>query len=246
MQEPFVDKRIFELCEEIQSKFPKAVLELSTNGALLSRDKAERLIPLLEGKPHEVWVSHHGIDKASHEEIMKINHERSTSNLINLIKEAKGRLNIRVRGSGSSRTGIGRHWFSRQEYFEYWYNLSKEHGFDLSWIDLDYFTYHDRAGTINREERGAGENNFGKVRDIGPGSPFHCSRLDEWLHIMWNGDIRLCCMDYHAEVKLPNLNDMTIEEYYRGKDFGRVAAQVTGQIESPDDFICKRCTSPGG
>lgn len=246
MQEPFVDKRIFELCEEIQSKFPKAVLELSTNGALLSRDKTERLISLLEGKPHEVWVSHHGIDKASHEEIMKINHERSTSHLINLIKEAKGRLNIRIRGSGSSRTGIGRHWFSRQEYFEYWYNLSKEHGFDLSWIDLDYFTYHDRAGTINREERGAGENNFGKVRDIGPGSPFHCSRLDEWLHVMWNGDIRLCCMDYHAEVKLPNLNDMTIEEYYRGKDFERVTAQVTGQIESPGDFICKRCTSPGG
>jgi MoaA/NifB/PqqE/SkfB family radical SAM enzyme len=99
MQEPFVDKRIFELCEEIQSKFPRAVLELSTNGALLSRDKTERLIPLLEGKPHEVWVSHHGIDKASHEEIMKINHERSTSHLINLIKEAKGRLNIRIRGS---------------------------------------------------------------------------------------------------------------------------------------------------
>jgi hypothetical protein len=53
-------------------------------------------------------------------------------------------------------------------------------------------------------------------------------------------------MDYHAEVKLPNLNDMTIEEYYRGKDFGQVAAQVTGQIESSDNFICKRCTSPGG
>lgn len=246
MQEPFVDKRMLELCEEIQEKFPGAILELSTNGALLTPDKVEKLIPMLEGKPHEIWVSHHGINKATHEEIMKINHERSTGHLINLIKEARGRLRIRVRGSGSSRNNTGRHWFTRQEYFDYWRRLANENNFDLGWIDLDYFTYHDRAGTIHREERGANQNNVGKVREIGPENRFACSRLQDWLHVMWNGDLRLCCMDYHGEVKLPNLNDMTISEYYLSRDFANLKDKVTGRVESEDDFICKRCTSPGG
>ena len=177
---------------------------------------------------------------------MKINHERSTRNLIELIKTSKGNLNIKIRGSGSSRTGLGKHWFTREEYIEYWQKLSNIHNFPIEWINLDYFTYHDRAGTIHRSERLANANNVGVVLEISKNSPFYCSRVDRWIHIMWNGDYRLCCMDYHGEVQLPSISQVPLLEHLKSPEYSKLFKKVTGLIDSEANFICKRCTSPGG
>ena len=246
MQEPFADKRMLDLISIIQDIHPNACIELSTNCSLLSPEKIHILHNLLYGKKHEIWVSHHGINKQTHEEIMKINHERATRNLIELIKTSKGKLNIKIRGSGSSRTGFGKHWFTHKEYIEYWQNMSRIHNFPMEWVDLDYFTYHDRAGTIHRSERLANANNFGVVREISKDSPFYCSRVDRWIHIMWNGDYRLCCMDYHGEVALPNISQVPLDQYLISPDYTKLFMKVTGLIDSEENFICKRCTSPGG
>jgi hypothetical protein len=63
---------------------------------------------------------------------------------------------------------------------------------------------------------------------------------------MYNGDIRLCCMDYHHEVVLPNINQMSLLDYYHSREYHDIVSKVSGRTESPDNFICKRCISPGG
>lgn len=63
---------------------------------------------------------------------------------------------------------------------------------------------------------------------------------------MYDGTIRICCMDYHGEVKLPNLQDMSLIDYFQSDEYRTLYGMVTGQLDSPADFICKRCTSPGG
>ena len=53
-------------------------------------------------------------------------------------------------------------------------------------------------------------------------------------------------MDYHNEVKLPNINDMSLLNYYHSREYEELVGKVSGRLESEDNFICKRCISPGG
>jgi hypothetical protein len=246
MQEPLIDKTLFSKIADIYRLFPRTCVEVSTNGAALTEKAVDRLLEAVQGRRHDIWVSHHGINADSLQHIMKIDYDKAHHNLINLLKKADGRFKIKIRGAGQSRDGK-RTFFTRQQYHDYWTGNFKEHDINTTNVDVDAFTFHDRAGTLHRLDRDACKLKVGKVRDIGPGhAPFHCFRIDEWIHIMRDGRIRLCCMDYHAEVKLPSLADTWLVEYFRSEEYQRLAMTVSGQIESPADFLCKRCTSPGG
>jgi hypothetical protein len=138
-------------------------------------------------------------------------------------------------------------YFSRDEYYEYWFGQFEKYNINVESLYVDAFFFHDRAGSLRRSDRDANKLNIGKVREIGPGHPpFHCPRIDEWIHIMHDGRIRLCCMDYHGEVELPNIKDMSLVEYFQSDAYQTIFGKVTGALESSPDFICKRCISPGG
>jgi len=53
-------------------------------------------------------------------------------------------------------------------------------------------------------------------------------------------------MDYHRETVFGNLKKQTISEIFESDTYNNIFKQVQGDLESPDDFICKRCQSPGG
>lgn len=246
MQEPLIDKTIFSKIDDLYRCFPQTCVEVSTNGAALTDKVVEQLLARFRSRRHELWVSHHGIDKATLEHIMHIDFTKSHANLMHLLKRSNGEFHIKIRGAGESRDG--KHvYFTRQQYLDYWKKIFHDENINTKNVSVDAFTFHDRAGTLHRKDRGACDLNMGTVREIGPGKPsFHCSRLDEWIHIMYDGRIRLCCMDYHGEVKLPSLVDTWLLDYFQSEEYTTLIKQVSGRIESPDDFICKRCTSPGG
>ncbi len=246
MQEPLIDKTIFSKINDIYHNFPKTVVEVSTNGAALTDKVVDKLFAAFDGKNHDLWVSHHGINAETLEHIMQIPFEKAHANLIALLKKSDGRFNIKIRGAGESKDG--KHtFFTREEYKEYWRKNFQDHQINTRNVDVDAFTFHDRAGTLHRADRGACNLKVGKVRDIGPGhKPFYCPRMDRWVHIMYDGTIRLCCMDYHGEVKLPNLKDVWLIDYFMSNEYRNLVGMITGQKESPEDFICKRCISPGG
>jgi len=238
MQEPLMDKSIYSKIEDIYEFFPNTCVEIATNGYLLNEKNRKKLISSVKGKNHRVYISHHGIDKKSLEKIMKMDFNKTEENLLKFIEEASEDISIRIRGAGSSEDG--KHvYFTEKEYMDYW--NSKINGFSND-IEIEYFKFTDRAGTIHRSDRGARSLNTGRIRNLGPGHPvLNCTRPTQWIHIMWNGDIRLCCQDYHGEVKLPNLNDMSLMEYFNSKEYHNIAQKVRGTIESEDNFICKRC-----
>lgn len=246
MQEPLIDKTIFSKIADIYRVLPNTSVEISTNGAALTDNTIDKLFALFEGKKHDLWVSHHGIDAETLEHIMQIDYEKATGNLINLLQKSNGRFNIKIRGAGMSQAAE-RTYFTHEQYMAHWEELLAKHKINRKRVTIDSFKFHDRAGTLHREERGACQLNKGKVRDIGPGhAPFYCPRLDQWVHFMYNGDIRLCCMDYHHEVVLPNINQMSLLDYYHSREYHDIVSKVSGRTESPDNFICKRCISPGG
>ena len=245
MQEPLVDLKIFNQIEKIYDYFPNTLVEISTNGLALRDKVVTKLLEILTKRRHEIWISHHGIDKETMEHIMKIDYDIATRNLINLLKRADGRLRIKLRGAGTSRSGQIR-YFDSEQYIKHWNAVFEREGINRKNIIIMPFTFHDRAGTIHRSDRNANINKVGIVRQIDAQHPFYCNRIDEWIHIMYDGTIRICCMDYHGEVELPNLSDMGLVEYIRSPAYKNLVDMVTGKVESPDDFICKRCISPGG
>ncbi|APR75949.1 Radical SAM domain protein [Minicystis rosea] len=246
MQEPLIDKTIFAKIRDIYAHFDTLV-EVSTNGAALTDRVVDQLIEVFAGRRHELWVSHHGIDAASFEHLMKIDYQKAHANLLNLLRRSDGRLRIRIRGAGVQRNNGPHVFFTREQYRAYWAKTLDEHAINRTGVDVDATSFHDRAGTLLRADRGANTLNVGKVRDLGPGhEAFHCPRVDDWIHVMYDGRIRLCCMDYHGEVQLPSLKDMTLIEYFQSAAYRELVEKVSGRVESASNFICKRCTSPGG
>lgn len=245
MQEPLIDATIFDKINDIYRCFSRTSVEVSTNGAALTDKVIDKLLACFAGKRHDLWVSHHGIDAETFEHIMKIDFDKAQANLINLLKKSDGQFTIKIRGAGMSRI---RHktFFTKDQYLAYWRRLFDEHDINTRNVSVDAFTFHDRAGTLHRSDRGACELNMGTVRQIDKDHPFYCGRVTDWIHIMWDGRIRICCMDYHGEVKLPSLRDTSLVEYFQSADYYRLCDMVFGRRESPADFICKRCTSPGG
>ena len=75
---------------------------------------------------------------------------------------------------------------------------------------------------------------------------FYCTRVDRWFHFSYNGELVLCCNDYCKEVVLGDITKNTITEIMESKRYKEINQQVRGEIPSASDFICKRCTSPGG
>lgn len=248
MNEPLLDKTLYSKIADVYRCFPRTKVEVSTNGATLTDNVINKLLESVSGRGrrHDLWVSHHGIDKETYENFMAIPYERSTENLINLLRQANGQYTIKIRGAGESVDG--KHvFFTRAQYLHYWQRMVHEHGLNMRNVTVDAFKFHDRAGTLHRTDRGACDLNVGKVRDIGPRhKPFYCPRLDQWIHFMWDGTIRLCCMDYHAEVKLPNINQMSLLDYFHGAEYYELIQKVSGRVESDPNFICARCLSVGG
>ena len=246
MQEPLLDKSIYAKIAQIYERFPHVTVEISTNGAALTEQAVEKLFAVMGGRSHDIWVSHHGIDRETFEHIMQIDYQRSTENLIRMLKMSNGRYNIKIRGAGKSKA-VNRTFFTREQYVQYWERTFTDHEINRANVSVDAFEFHDRAGSLKREDRGANELNQGIVRQIGPGHrPFSCTRINEWIHFMHDGRIRICCMDYHHEVQLPSIHDMSLLDYYHSQAYIGLVNCVSGRTESPADFICKRCTSPGG
>jgi len=245
MQEPLIDKTIFQKINDIYRYFPKTCVEVSTNGTALTESVVTKLFECFSGKRHDLWVSHHGIDKQTFEHIMELDYEKSLENLIYLIKASNSKFIIKIRGAGTSFDK--KHvYFSREQYLEYWKKLTVDHQLNMDNVSIDAFHFHDRAGTLHRSERGANQLNMGVVRKIDPEHPFHCPRIDEWLHFGWDGAIRLCCMDYHKEVILPNIKDTSLLEYFHGPVYRDLVEKVSGRKKCEDGFICLRCHTPGG
>ncbi|MBM3303102.1 MAG: SPASM domain-containing protein, partial [Deltaproteobacteria bacterium] len=162
-------------------------------------------------------------------------------NFLKLCDEQNPDMRVVLRGAGLPKL---RRWgmkkfFGERQYRAFWQETLETHKIRLQ-PKIDFFYYHDRAANVT--ERGL---NFrkGPRQDL---SSINCPRVDAWLHFLYNGDLILCCMDYHRETAFGNIKTRSLKEILSGHDFKHLRAQARGEAASPDNFICRRCYSPGG
>ena len=245
MNEPLLDPKLGERISSIYAAFPNTMVQIATNGAAMTPKRVDDLLERLEGHKHQIWVSFHATEPEHLQSIMRLDYDRALRNVRYLLRQADGQFRILIRGSGSPKHG-DRTWFSAEDYRTFWEEQFSKHKLNTRKVHVDAFAFHDRAGGLRRPDRGANLLNAGAVRQIDSQHPFDCPRLDQWLHVLWDGRIRICCMDYHGEVGLPSLSEITIGEYLRSPAYAQLCASVRGTGPTPNGFICTRCTSPGG
>lgn len=244
--EPMTDSRMVDLIQLFYDKYPDKAVELSVNPSMLTKNNIKKLIKVFKDKEHYLPVSFHGINEGTFQHIMDLPWKSSLSQVINLLKMSDGALNVLIRGSGRSLDNRIV-YFTEGHYLGFWQDVCKEYGLDPAKIAVQPFAFHNRADQISRNERNASFNQYGPVRVIDEDTPFSCLRFDQVFHTLWNGDISACCMDYKKEIDfLGNINDMTIKEFYESEPYKKWVSMGTGKIETPKEFICKHCISPGG
>lgn len=241
--EPLLDKGLFTKIRYALKRLDIERLELSTNLAFLNDDIVDEIVAIFPNIRHEIWISFHGINKTSYEDIMGLDYERSLNNVLRLVEQSqKIPLNIVIRGAGSPKTDLGglKSWFGGEEYLSFW-GEQLHHFKDKP--KVRFITYHDRAGSKQLKIKNMSFNRTFNENLRG----FYCNRFDRWLHFLYTGEPILCCMDYSRETAFhETINEKSIEELYSSKQFHELLKKGTGQIESGRDFICKRCVSPGG
>lgn len=240
--EPLLDPNLLDRIEFALSKLDPKLVELSTNASILPPNKIDDIARLFSRVKHEIRVSFHGIDKTSFQSVMDLDFDTCKQNVLSLVEKAQQYdLKIIIQGAGLPR--IKRNnmpvWFNRKQYFHFWKTTFKEQGFKRL-PNVRFFTYHDRAGQIRRNEI-----NFAEIvrQDL---KGFYCPRVDQWAHFLYNGELVLCCMDYKKETVFGDITKTSLPSIYASSNFLNLSKKLIGRKPAPDTFICKKCISPNG
>lgn len=219
--EPLTDPYMVERINYAKEKVYWASIHILTNGASLTDEISEKLI---ESKLDWIGISFHGIRKETVEKAMGIPFEAALERISSFIKKAGEKKNIKE----YIMVTFLKHRFlsgeEKEEAMSYWKNKGIER--------ISYFN-----GPVSRA---------GNVRDL-PGV-YHREKIvgcksiwaDEMIHIVEDGKVVLCCMDWSREIILGELNKESIHGVWNGRR-RKMWEIICGGNNMPEDFPCKRC-----
>ena len=224
MNDPLIDPRIVDFINLARAKNPQVEMWLLTNGVLLNDDLIERLI-----SSGLSWIgfSIHAIRPETYKQVTgRGDFEKIRDNVTRLIQRA------REAGKHPRYVMVNitrmRPWVSDEETEEavkYWTDAG---------AIVDYVNgYISRAGNVDVW----GQDRISRPRLKG------CNTVWAYrmVHILYNGDVVPCCMDWGREAVLGNLHDQTIEEIWHGEKRQRFNELIhSGQL-LPPGFVCSRC-----
>lgn len=244
--EPLADNRIVKLSQIAVDKLFYPYLEISTNLThnLVDHKKIRDIIKVYENNRWNgrIMVSFHGINKTHYERNMGLDYDKAMENLEYLIKELDGRVQLWIHTAFSSHDGTIKMYDSEAAVKNYWYELLKQKDLLHHNIVVYPLKIHNRSANVKME----GWSFKKTIRKIGPSyPPFDCPRFYRHLHIIYTGEVVLCCNDYGHESVIGDLKRQSIEEFFNSDKFKETRAMGRGRVESPDDFLCKRCQWPG-
>jgi len=219
--EPLTDPHIIERINYTKEKVPWASVHILTNGLLLTDEMRKELI---NSKLDWIGISFHGIKKETIKKAMGINFDMAFERINKFIEEAKKRKNI---DEYIMITFLKHKYLTdeeKEEAIKYW----KKKGLQR----ISYF-----AGPISRA------GNVGGLPSVyHAGKIVGCNSIwaEEMLHIVEDGKVVLCCMDWKREVILGDLNKESVFDIWNGKR-KKIWDMILGREDMSSDFLCRRC-----
>lgn len=194
MNEPLLDKSLPEKLLLIKQYMPHAKLNITTNGALLKPDFAERL--LQTRAIHNIYFSVQGIDKNTYKRVMPgLDLETVMENVKHFVAV---KTKIGLKRPHVIVTMVKTNKIDVDKAVNYWKSIG---------IISKYTVFENRGGNIDKDLACNGHmNHYSK-----------CTRLFKQCFILANGDVALCCTDYRRIAILGSLKEKTIHEIWNGK-----------------------------
>lgn len=218
--EPLTDPYLVERINYAKNKLPESCVHFLTNGVSLTEELTDKL---LDSKLDWIGISFHGIQRETVERTMGIPFDTTFTRINNFVEKAK---KVKDLKEYIMITFLNHKYLDSQEKkeaFNYWERKG-----------IKRISYHEspisRAGNVNSLPSPH------RDRVIGC-----CSELtNEMIHILEDGKVNLCCMDWRREVILGDLSKKSIYNIWNGKRKD-VWDMIYGKKNMPEDFLCKSC-----
>lgn len=194
----------------------KGILEVqfNTNGLPLTEKKSEELI---EAGLDRIIFSVDGATKETYEKI------RAGSNFDTVVSNIRKFVEIRD-GMGLKRPCVRVQMVKMKE------NEHEVEEFIKTWIDVA----NRVAVTTKREpfEKGAG-----RTRKL---EHFTCPQIWQRMVVLWDGDVVMCCGDWHAEYVLGNAKKTSLHELWQSEKLN-MARETQAEGRFDDIPVCSKC-----
>jgi len=217
--EPFLDKLFIDRIKYINQECPMAEIEISTNLSLLN-DKKQKELSYCNIK--ELRLSVFGFTSNSYEKVMTgLVWKKNKKNLDHLCSNKELRANI----GQISLVMINYPGISVKDI-----KLAKEYCRE-NFIKFELWGYLDRSGNVSTYSN--------KVKK----SCVHgCeqNRVSERMHILFDGRVIICSMDWKQKYIIGNLAKQTIEEVWNSNRFNDIRRRIYGRKGVAPE-ICKKC-----
>lgn len=216
--EPFLDKFFVNRVKYINEKCSAAEVEISTNLSLLDDKKQKELSCCLI---KELRLSVFGFTKRSYERVMPgLSWENTKRNLDYLCANKKLRSRVgQISLIMVDYPGIG----ARDV------NLAKKYCLN-NFIKFELWGFLDRGGNVSPYS-----NKINKSRVRG----CEQNRVSDRIHVLFNGRVVICSMDWRQEYVLGDLSKQTIDEVWESKKFNDLRKMFNKKEGAPT--ICKKC-----
>jgi radical SAM superfamily enzyme YgiQ (UPF0313 family) len=221
MNEPLLDGRIVERVNYAKRRCPRASVHLLTNGSLLTERRGDALI---DSGLDWIGISVHGFSDAAYEAAMGLSREVTYRRVDRFVEKAIARRGVdfvMVTFNGGGPVTVD----EREAELDHFRALGVER--------ISYFGRSiSRAGNVPGIEAPSHDRLAG------------CRSIwwPEMIHVLYNGDVVLCCMDWRREVVLGNLGSRSITELWRSESYRRVRDLIWGRTAGdPRELPCSRC-----
>ncbi|MFA6594415.1 MAG: radical SAM/SPASM domain-containing protein [Candidatus Buchananbacteria bacterium] len=217
--EPFLDPQFIRRLKYINETCPNCEVEVSTNLSLLGSVKQKELIGC---SIDDLRLSVFGFTKKTYEQIMPgLNWKITKRNLDLLCENKKLRMGI----GQISLIMIDYPGLTRRDV-----DLAKKYCRDNS-LKFELWGFMDRGGNVNKYS-----NHIFREKISG----CEQNRTLERLHILFDGRVVLCCMDWRQQYVLGDLSKQTIKQVWNSKKFQTVRKAIHGGGKAVPE-ICKKC-----
>ena len=217
--EPTVDKFFIERIE-ILNRYDLPIC-INTNATGLNKKKVDQIMEL--GQLRFLSINLSTIDPAKYDKDRKWKNLRLILNNLEYLKNIPlaEEMVIAVLGEKDEE-----HELNFKRIYE---------AFEDSYFDIKSFPIMDRAGHLNVGDKiDNTTNQLAGCDNLG-------SRPIQHLHINSFGECVLCCEDYFEKYKMGDLKRETVHEVLTGKKAQYLRGLTYGLIQSPDNYICKKC-----
>jgi len=191
--EPFADKLLFERCEYIRQRLPKAKIFTSSNCFLMTPNKYDDVIKYIDA----LKISVYGVSKKVYEECHRgrLIFEKTYSNVLGLMERDKKPYTIGLL------TLTKENEREKNAWIEFW-----EPRLDEVYVWLP----HNFAGTRS-------------YRVIDRSKQVSCGRpLNGPLYVHIDGTVSMCCLDINKKLVIGNMDTDTIPEIFRSPAYKRI------------------------